>query len=385
MGLAKFETRVYNLLADVDVHIGGDRAWDIQVHDDRFFQRILAQGSLGLGESYMEGWWDVATLDQFFNKLLSTDIEHRVKSRVYLWAALQAKLFNLQNIRRAFHVGEQHYDIGNDLFECMLDKRLTYTCGYWKGATNLDQAQENKLDLVCRKIGLQENQRILDIGCGWGSFIKFAAERYGAQAVGVTVSKEQAEYAKNDCAGLPVDVRLQDYRELNEKFDHIVSLGMFEHVGPKNYKSYMKAVSRCLKDDGLFLLHTIGSYYTRHSPDPWFNKYIFPNGVIPSMNDITMAFDKKFILEDYHSFGTDYDKTLMAWFDNFENGWKHLSKRYGEQHYKMWKYYLLSCAGAFRARNLQLWQFVLSKEGVKGVIHQFGDYILAGALMRYDT
>ena len=366
MGLVKFETRINNLLADVDVNIGGDRAWDIQVHDDRFFQRILAQGSLGLGESYMEGWWDVATLDQFFNKLLSTDIERRVKTRVYLWAALQAKFFNLQNIRRAFHVGEQHYDMGNDLFECMLDKRLTYTCGYWKGATNLDQAQENKLDLVCRKIGLQENQRVLDIGCGWGSFIKFAAERYGAQAVGVTVSKEQADYARYDCAGLSVDVRLQDYRELNEKFDHIVSLGMFEHVGPKNYKTYMQVASRCLKNDGFFLLHTIGSNYTRHSPDPWFNKYIFPNGVIPSINDITMAFDNEFILEDYHSFGADYDKTLMAWFDNFENGWKHLGKKYGEQHYKIWKYYLLSCAGAFRARNLQLWQFVLSKQGVEG-------------------
>jgi len=366
LGLENFETRVNNLLSDADVNIGGDRTWDIQVYDDRFFQRILTQGSLGLGESYMEGWWDVATLDQFFNKLLSTDIERRFKNRTYIWAVLQAKFFNLQSIRRAFHVGEQHYDMGNDLFECMLDKRLTYTCGYWKDAANLDQAQENKLDLVCRKIGLQENQRVLDIGCGWGSFIKFAAERYGAQAVGVTVSKEQAEYAKSDCAGLPVEVRVQDYRELNEKFDHVVSLGMFEHVGPKNHKAYMKVASRCLKDDGFFLLHTIGSNFTRHSTDPWISKYIFPNGVLPSMKDITMAFDDEFIIEDYHSFGPDYDKTLMAWFDNFENGWKHLSKKYGEQHYKMWKYYLLCCAGAFRARNLQLWQLVLSKEGVAG-------------------
>ncbi len=180
------------------------------------------------------------------------------------------------------------------------------------------------------------------------------------------LAKEQAEYAKNDCAGLSVDVRVQDYRELNEKFDHVVSLGMFEHVGPKNHKAYMKVASRCLKDDGLFLLHTIGSNFTRHSPDPWFNKYIFPNGVLPSMKDITMAIDDEFIIEDYHSFGPDYDKTLMAWFDNFENGWKHLSKKYDEQHYKMWKYYLLCCAGAFRARNLQLWQFVLSKEGIAG-------------------
>jgi len=220
--------------------------------------------------------------------------------------------------------------------------------------------------LVCRKIGLQENQRILDIGCGWGSFIKFAAQNYGAQAVGVTISKEQAEFAMKDCSGLPIEIRLQDYRKLNEKFDHIVSLGMFEHVGPKNYKAYMQVASRCLKDDGLFLLHTIGSNYTRHNSDPWFNKYIFPNGVLPSMKDISMAAEKEFILEDLHNFGYDYDKTTMAWYENFEAGWEYLSKKYSEEFYRMWKYYLLCCAGSFRARNLQLWQMVFSKHGVAG-------------------
>ncbi len=365
--MAKFKKRIDELLTNIDVNINGERDWDIHVHDDRFYQRVLADGSLGLGESYMEEWWDTLSIDQLFCKLLSTDIEHKVRSKTYLWAVIQSKLFNLQSIRRAFHVGEKHYDTGNDLFECMLDKRLTYTCGYWENANNLDQAQEDKLDLVCRKIGLQENQRVLDIGCGWGSFIKFAAERYGAQAVGVTVSKEQAEYIKKDCADLPVDVRLQDYRELNEKFDHVVSLGMFEHVGPKNHKSYMKVAFRCLKDDGLFLLHTIGSNYTRHSPDPWFNKYIFPNGVLPSMKDISMAFDNTFIMEDFHNFGAYYDQTLMAWFNNFNAGWDELRSDYSDRFYRMWKFYLQACAGAFRARDLQLWQFVFSKHGVQGV------------------
>ena len=364
--MARFSDRINQLLEGVDVKVNGDRDWDIQIHDDRFYRRVLADGPLGLGESYMDGWWDVASIDQMFYKLLITDIEHRVKSKYYLFAALQSKLFNLQSIRRAFHVGEQHYDTGNDLFACMLDKRLTYTCGYWKTATTLDQAQEDKLDLVCRKIGLQENQRVLDIGCGWGSFIKYAAQHYGVQAVGITVSKEQADFVKEDCAGLSVEVRLQDYRELNEKFDHIVSLGMFEHVGPKNHKTYMKVASRCLKDDGLFLLHTIGSNYTRHNPDPWFNKYIFPNGVLPSMKDISTAIDKELVLEDLHSFGQYYDKTLMAWFDNIESNWDSLRENYSEGFYRMWKYYLLCCAGAFRARNLQLWQFVFSKKGIAG-------------------
>jgi len=362
----EFSKRINALLANTDVKINGTRDWDIQVHDDRFYRRIIAQGSLGLGESYMVRWWDATALDQMFYKLLSSNTKNRVNSNTHLWSVLQPKIFNLQKISRAFQVGKAHYDIGNDLFACMLDKRLTYTCGYWKTATTLDQAQEDKLDLVCRKMGLQENQRILDIGCGWGSFVKFAAQHYGVRAVGVTVSKEQAEYASKDCKALPVEIRLQDYRKLKEKFDHIVSLGMFEHVGPKNYKTYMKVASRCLKDDGLFLLHTIGSNYTRHNPDPWFNKYIFPNGVLPSMKDISMATDNEFIMEDLHSFGPDYDKTAMAWFENFEAGWKHLREKYSEEFYRMWKYYLLCCAGAFRARNLQLWQLVFSKHGVAG-------------------
>lgn len=364
--MSDVEKRINDLLQGADVKINGERDWDIQVHNKKFYRRVMADGPLGLGESYMEGWWDVVSLDQLFHKLLRTDIEHKVRSNKYLWAVLLCKVFNPQSISRSFHVGEHHYDTGNDLFECMLDKRLTYTCGYWENASNLDQAQEDKLDLVCRKLSLQENQRILDIGCGWGSFIKFATEHYGVQAIGVTISKEQAEYAKKNCAGLPVDVRLQDYREINEQFDHIVSLGMFEHVGPKNHKTYMKVASRCLKDDGLFLLHTIGSNFTRHNPDPWFNKYIFPNGILPSMKDISIAIDSKFILEDFHSFGPDYDKTLMTWFENFDSGWKHLQKKYGDQFYRMWKYYLLCCAGAFRARNLQLWQFVFSKKGIEG-------------------
>ena len=366
LSVDKFFRLTNELLDHADVKVDGKRAWDLQVHNKQLYKRIITEGSLGLGESYMDKWWDTESLDQLFYKLLSANLEHKIKPNNFFWLVLQAKLFNLQSIRRAFRIGEKHYDIGNDLFSCMLDKRLTYTCGYWKDANNLDQAQENKLDLVCRKIGLKENQRVLDIGCGWGSFIKFAAEKYGAKAVGLTVSKEQAEYAMSDCKNLPVDVRLQDYREINEKFDHIISLGMFEHVGPKNYKTYMQVVSRCLKENGLFLLHTIGSNYTRHNPDPWINRYIFPNGVLPSLNDVSKAFDKCFVLEDFHSFGPYYDKTLMAWFNNFDSNWNHLRENYSERFYRMWKYYLLGCAGAFRARNIQLWQFVFSKHGVEG-------------------
>ena len=361
-----YYTKASNLLAEADIEINGQRDWDLQVHDDRFYKRVFAEGSLGLGESYMDKWWDVKALDQFFCKILATDLEHRINPYNMIWLVLQSKLFNLQSMRRAFHVGQTHYDIGNDLFSHMLDKRKVYTCGYWKKASDLNQAQEDKLELVCRKIGLKANQRILDIGCGWGSFIKYAAEKYAAQAVGVSVSKEQVEFAQDDCRDLPVEIRLQDYRELDEKFDHIISLGMFEHVGQKNYKKYMQVASRCLKDGGIFLLHTIGANQSRYSPDPWINKYIFPNGILPSMKDISKAIEGHFVLEDFHNFGQDYDKTLMAWFENFDENWKQLSGKYGDRFYRMWKYYLLGCAGAFRARNIQLWQLVLTKNGISG-------------------
>jgi cyclopropane-fatty-acyl-phospholipid synthase len=263
-------------------------------------------------------------------------------------------------------VGEEHYDMGNELYKAMLDKRLTYTCGYWKNAKNLDEAQEAKLDLVCRKLNLKPGQRILDIGCGWGSFMKFAAEKYGVSCVGVTVSKEQIALGKELCKGLPVEFRLEDYRDVNEQFDHVVSLGMFEHVGYKNYDEFMQVAHRCLKDGGLFLLHTFGNPVSEKAPDPWFHKYIFPNGMAPSIAQIGTAIEGKFIMEDWHNFGFDYSLTLKAWYDNFEAAWPSLKHLYNDRFYRMWRYYLLSLSGNFGARGFQLWQIVLSKEGVKG-------------------
>jgi cyclopropane-fatty-acyl-phospholipid synthase len=247
----------------------------------------------------------------------------------------------------------------------MLDKRMVYTCGYWKDAKTLDEAQEAKLDLTCKKLNLKPGMKVLDIGCGWGSFAKYAAEKYKVKVVGITVSKEQAVLAKALCKGLPIEIRLQDYRDLNEKFDRIVSLGMFEHVGYKNYKTYMKVVHRCLKDDGLFLLHTIGGNKSVKSTDPWIDKYIFPNSMLPSIKQMGDAIEDYFVMEDWHNFSADYDKTLMAWYNNFENSWNKLKDDYDERFHRMWRYYLLACAGTFRARKSQLWQIVLSKDGIK--------------------
>lgn len=359
-------TSAQKILGLADIKIDGDRSWDIHAHNEKFFQRLFIQGSLGLGESYMDGWWDAERLDEFFHKVIKAGLSKRVNQLKLIVPYIKASLLNLQSRSRVFQVGKTHYDLGNDFFQHMLDKRLVYTCAFWKDAKNLDEAQEAKLDLVCRKIGLKSGDNVLDIGCGWGSFAKFAAEEYAAQVVGITISRQQVEFARENCKNLPVEIRLQDYRNVHQTFDHIVSLGMFEHVGQKNHRTYLQVVHRCLKEGGLFLLQTIGDRVTNSTTDPWIANYIFPNGDIPSLRQIAKAAEEYFIFEDVQNFGPDYDKTLMAWFNNFHQAWPKFKARYSERFYRMWKYYLLSCAGAFRARDLQLWQIVLSAEGVPG-------------------
>ncbi len=361
------EAAMRELLEPADVRIGGDRPWDLQVHDQKFYSRVLSGGVLALGESYMDGWWDCQALDQFIERALRAGLRHvlRAPMRVKLSIAL-ALLTNRQNRSRAFDVGERHYDLGDDLFEIMLDGRRTYSCAYWKQAATLDEAQEAKLDLICRKIDLASGQRVLDIGCGWGSFVAYAAEKYGARATGLTISRDQAAYARERCASLPVEILLQDYREHEGSYDHVVSVGMFEHVGPKNYRTFMEMVDRCLIEDGFFLLHTIMSNRTGHTIDPWTEKYVFPNSMLPSPQQIGSSAEGLFIIEDVHNFGADYDPTLMAWHRNFSDGWPGIADRYGERFRRMWTYYLLTCAGAFRSRRNGLWQVVFSKRGVPG-------------------
>ena len=366
MGKSKLKQTTKNIFAIADININENRPWDIQVHDNRFYQRVLAQGSLGLGESYMDKWWDCEKLDEFFYKVLKADLSRKVKVKGVLYDVLKAKVINMQSKGRAFEVGEKHYDIGNELYQHMLDKQMVYTCGYWRNANNLNDAQEAKLELTCKKLNLKPGMKVLDIGCGWGSFAKYAAEKYKVKVVGITISKEQVELGNALCTGLPVEIRLQDYRDLNEKFDRVVSLGMFEHVGPKNYRTYMKVVNKYLKDDGLFLLHTIGTNTSKGGTDRWINKYIFPNGVLPSVKQIAKASERLFVLEDWHNFGADYEKTLMAWHYNFEKNWNKIKENYDERFKRMWNYYLLSCAGAFRAEKYRLWQIVFSKSGVEG-------------------
>ena len=367
MSTQTLQKNVSDILATAGIKLNGTDPCDIQIHNERFYKRVLSEGTLGLGESYMDGWWDCEKLDEFAFRAMRADLYKKTKLG---WRSsldlLFAKLFNMQVKKKAAGNARHHYDIGNNLYQRMLDKRMAYTCGYWKNTDNLDQAQENKLDLICRKIKLQPGQHVLDMGCGWGTFAKFAAEKYGAKVTGVTVSPKQVELGTEMCKGLPVEIRLQDYRDVNEKYDHVVAIGLAEHVGYRNYRVFLQTVDRCLNDNGLFLMHTIGQPSSKTSSDPFINNYIFPNCLIPSIKQLAAAMEHIFKVEDLHNFGSYYDPTLMAWFYNFNSHWDELKAEYGERFYRMWKYYLLSSAGSFRARHNQLWQIVLSKNGVLG-------------------
>ncbi len=367
MDTNKAKTAVEQILSLAGIKINGNNPRDIRVNNSEFYRRVLSQQSLGLGESYMDGWWDCAKLDEFFQYVLLAKIDSRIKNNwKLLFRIFAVKVFNLQSVRRAFQIGERHYDLGNDLFRNMLDKRMVYSCGYWRDAKTLDQAQEDKLELVCHKLWLQPGMNILDIGCGWGSLARYAADKYKVSVTGITVSKEQVDVGRKICDGLPVEIKLQDYRDVAGKYDRIVSLGMIEHVGYKNYRTYFEVANRCLKDNGLFLLHTIGGNKSVDSTDPWLSKYIFPNSMLPSVRQIGKSVEGLFVMEDWHNFSADYDKTLIAWYQNFENNWDKIKSNYDDRFFRLWKYYLLSCAGAFRAIKNQLWQIVLSKAGVPG-------------------
>ncbi len=357
---------ITSVAARVGVSIGDHNPWDIQVHNEEFYPRVMRQIHLGLGESYMDGWWDCERLDEFFFKVLRADLDAELRNWRIAMHHLKARLVNYQTKSKSRVVAEKHYDAGNDLYVRMLGKSMAYTCGYWKDAKTLDEAQDAKYDLICKKIGLKPGMTVLDLGCGFGGFLKYAAEHYKVSGIGINISKEQVKFAREAAKGLPLEFQLIDYRDAKGTFDRVVSIGMTEHIGYKNYRGFLELANERLSDDGLFLLHTIGSNRSETASDPWTNKYIFPNGHLPSIKQLGESMEGLFTMEDWHNFGADYDKTLMAWHENFVAHWDEIKGEYNERFYRMWNYYLLSCAGAFRARRIQLWQVVLSKKGVLG-------------------
>jgi cyclopropane-fatty-acyl-phospholipid synthase len=351
-----------------DVEIGGAHPWDLQVHDERLYPRVLAEGTLGAGESYMDGWWDAEQLDEFFARVHRARLDREIRNFSTLLQVFLSRLANRQNRRRSRQVAEQHYDLSTRLYEAMLGPTMQYTCAYYgvDGAeTELDAAQRAKLALIADKLHLEPGMRVLELGGGFGELARYLAAEHGCEVVSYNISAQQVRYARRLCEGLPVDIRQQDYREVaaeQRSYDRVVSIGLMEHVGPKNYRGFFRLIKARLQAGGLALVHTIGGNVSRTMADPWISRYIFPGGVIPSEAQLTRAKEDLLVLEDWHNFGPDYDRTLMAWEANFLAAWPELavSEDLDERFYRMWRYYLNCSAGAFRARGLNLWQLVLS-------------------------
>jgi cyclopropane-fatty-acyl-phospholipid synthase len=337
-------------------------------------KRCKADGVLGLGESYIKGLWETPKLDDFMYSVFTSPGPHPGRQIIVrsILHVIREKLFDAQAGLGAFNIGRRHYDLGNNLFEAMLDKSMTYTCGYWKEADTLDEAQEAKLELICNKLSLEPGMHILDIGCGWGNFAHYAAETYGVRVTGITVSEEQATVAESRCQGLPVEIRLQDYRTVEGKFDHVVSIEMIEAVGRRNLPKYFSLIRRVLKDEGYFLLQAISTDTCSFTSDKrvdqflfWILKYIFPDGYLPKAEELVYPAKTGFLIEDLENLGPHYDPTLCAWARNFNDSWDDLKDSFDEEFRRCWKFYLYSCAALFRAGLVQLYQILYSKSGSK--------------------
>lgn len=361
--LGFFESFIYREFESAGIMINGRRSSDPQFQNPQAYREIALNGSLGLGETYMRGDWTVARIDLFIEKIFRSKISRRRYTPMILKRLMKAILWNLQSLKRSKIVCDVHYDLDNNLYKKMLDTRMTYTCGYWQNSSTLEEAQIAKLDLVCRKLDLKPGMKVLDIGCGFGSFMKYAAQHYGVECVGYSLSKEQIAYGENDCKGLPITFVFDDYRNIQGTYDRVASIGMMEAVGYKNFRTYMETIERVLKPDGIALIHTVGHNITTKITDPWVDKYIFPNGILPSITQIGQAIEGLFVMEDWHNFGPDYNRTLIAWNENFQNAWPDLKEKYSSEFKRMWEFYLLSFAGGFAARNWQLWQMVFTKKG----------------------
>jgi cyclopropane-fatty-acyl-phospholipid synthase len=365
----RYRDSVQAILSRADIQIGGQRPWDLRVHDDRFFRRVLADGELGFGESYMDGDWDCDRLDELTSRVFGAELDRATSRPVDVLNALVARVMTRQTRRWVSRHVAPHYDLGNDLFEAMLDRRhMAYTCAYWRsGAGTLEEAQEAKLDLVCRKLTLQPGMRVLDIGCGWGGLARFAAERYGVSVTGVTLSREQVALGSTRAAGLPVELRVQDYRDVTGTFDRVVSIGCLEHIGHRNHRRFFETIRSRLARSGYALVHSIGVCQTEYRGGRFLDKYVFPLVNLPSMAQIGRAIDGLFILDDVQNIGVDYERTLLEWHARFQQAWPELQHRYGAlldgRFKRMFDFYLLTSAGFVRSRRAQVWQMVLTPPG----------------------
>jgi cyclopropane-fatty-acyl-phospholipid synthase len=352
------EARVRDLLARAGVAVDGGRPWDIRVANPAFYRRALDGGSLAVGEAYADGWWEAERLDEFFHRVFKAGLHERLAPSPWSgWRSLAGRLFGR---RGRTHAPEA---LGSDVFRAMLGRRMSGACAYWKDARALDDADEAALELACRKLELKAGMSVLDMGSGWGAFARYAAERHGVSVVGVDISQERVQLARELCKGLPVALRVQDYEEVRGRFDRVVSLGLMEHAGAGSCRAVMAAAARCLKADGVALIHTAARNRAAGPRERWPAAGVLLEDGAPALSRLAAAAEGLFVIEDVHNLGTHYAPTLLAWHENLARRWPGLSGRYGDRLYRTLTFGLLSTAGRFRARQGQLYQIVMTRPG----------------------
>lgn len=341
----------------------------IHIHDSGFFRRLMWRPGLALGEAYMDGAFSIeaGSLHDFLEILLISTTRREPRGVLGEAAAKAASLVSRNDGTRASRNVQHHYDIDHRLYEMFLDEDLQYSCAYWRdGVTSLEQAQRDKKHHIARKLMLEPGMQVLDIGCGWGGLALTLARDYGVEVTGVTLSVDQFETATRRVqeAGLSdkITIKLQDYRNETGTFDRIVSVGMFEHVGRRNFDEFFEHLDRLLKPDGTALLHTIGRMAKPAPINAWMRKYIFPGAYLPSLSQLMPILERRGIwLADLEMLRIHYAKTLEVWDERFQARRAEIEERFDARFCRMWEFYLQLNVLAFQYRSLVVFQLQLAK------------------------
>ena len=345
----------------------------IKLLDKKLHYKLLLFSDLYFGEAYTDGSIVIenGTLTDFLDLAMKnirrseTNIFNEIINNI---RGTYRFLTNFNLISKSKNNVAHHYDISEKLYDLFLDSKKQYSCGYFKNDNDsLETAQNNKIEHIIKKLNLKSNQKILDIGSGWGTLAIEIAQKTQCEVLGITLSKNQLEYSNNKAKELnlenQVQFKLLDYRELDEKFDRIVSVGMFEHVGRKFYKKYFNKISKLLNKDGIALIHTIGSVNPPRDPHPWITKYIFPGGYSPSLSEVATPIEKSgLIIADLEVLRMHYSHTLRHWKERLLSKKEEALEIFDEKFFRMWEFYLTSCEMSFKWGDLVVFQFQLTKD-----------------------
>jgi cyclopropane-fatty-acyl-phospholipid synthase len=344
----------------------------LKILNKKLHYKLLFRPDLYFGEAYSDG--DIiienGTLTEFLDLALMNIGREEINFFSHIINKLSGSyryLTNFNFIKKSKMNVSHHYDLSDNLYDLFLDKKRQYSCGYFKNMNDtLEDAQNNKIQHIIRKLNIQPNQKVLDIGCGWGSLAIDIAKSTNCEVTGITLSQNQLDYCLKKAKQLnlenQVTFKLIDYRELDEKFDRIVSVGMFEHVGRKFYKRFFKQVEKLLSNNGISLIHTIGSVNPPRDPHPWITKYIFPGGYTPSLSEVTTPIEKAgLVVSDIEVLKLHYSHTLRHWKENCIKNKEKIVKMYDERFFRMWEFYLTGCEIAFKWGDQVVYQFQLTK------------------------